>query len=120
MTKVTVSKVYDLEKRTLEFAKETIKLCNKLARTTVNSELVKQLTRAGASVGANYREANESLGKKDRAHRIRISRKEAKEASYWLELILGANGAFENDIKKLIQESKELRNIFTSIIQKLE
>jgi len=40
------------------------------------------LIRSSGSVGANYIEANESLSKKDFAHRIKICRKEAKESSY--------------------------------------
>jgi four helix bundle protein len=40
----------------------------------------------------NYIEANESLGKKDFAMRIRISRKEVKESRYWLELSLAKDG----------------------------
>ena len=43
------------------------------------------------SVGANYREANESLSKKDFLMRIKISRKEAKESAYWLRLIHETN-----------------------------
>ena len=47
----------------------------------------KQLIRAATSVGANYIEANEALGKKDFLMRIRICRKEAKECGYWLKLV---------------------------------
>jgi len=117
MTEIT-NKTYDLEERTLNFAKEITRLCRNLSKTTVNIELVRQLVRSGSSVGANYREANEALGKKDFAHRMRITRKEAKETSYWLELIQEANSDFEENIRPLLQESKELRNIFSSIIDK--
>ena len=117
MTKIT-NKTYDLEQRTLEFAKSIIKLCKNLPKTTINIEFIRQMIRSGSSVGANYREANESLGKKDFAYRMRITRKEAKETTYWLELLQEANPDFESDIKSLAQESKELRNIFNSIIDK--
>jgi four helix bundle protein len=119
MTEIT-NKTYNLEIRTLEFAKMTIRLCNKLPKTTVTIELIKQLTRSATSVGANYREANEALGKKDFSHRMRITRKETKETTYWLELILESNPGFANDIQPLLQESKELRNIFTSIINRTQ
>ena len=46
----------------------------------------KQLIKSSGSVGANYIEANESLGKKDFRMRIKISRKEAKESRYWSRL----------------------------------
>ena len=112
------NKPYDLEKRTLYFAKAIIRLCKKLPKNTINIELIRQLVRSAGSVGANYREANEALSKKDFAYRMRVTRKEAKETTYWLELVLEANPGFGNDIDPLSQESKELRNIFTSIIDK--
>jgi len=112
------NRVYDLEQRSLKFAKNVLHLCQKMPKTITNNELVKQVTRSAASVGANYVEAGEALGKNDFKHRLRISRKEAKETSYWLELILEINSILSKDIEALSQESKELRNIFTSIINK--
>ncbi|MFZ6015756.1 MAG: four helix bundle protein [Patescibacteria group bacterium] len=56
---------FDLEERTLEFAKRIIRLCKKLPRNTINQQLVKQIVRSSSSIGANYREANDSLGEKD-------------------------------------------------------
>jgi four helix bundle protein len=111
-------KKYDLEDRTLEFAKGIIRLCKKLPKDVINLKLIDQLIRASGSVGANYIEASESLSKKDFVYRIRITRKEAKETTYWLELIKEANVNFEKEIDFYIQESRELRNIFTSILNK--
>ncbi|MBN1515225.1 four helix bundle protein [Candidatus Sumerlaeota bacterium] len=89
----------------------------RLPRSICNIEDGKQLVRASGSVGANYIEANEALSKKDFAHRIRISRKEAKEARYWLRLIEpGAELEKERDV--LLQEAQELMNILGAIIQK--
>jgi four helix bundle protein len=70
-------KVYDLEERTFEFARRTRAFVKRLPRTVCNFEDVKQLVRASGSVGANYIEANECLGKKDFGMRVKISRKEA-------------------------------------------
>ena len=111
-------KTYDLEERTLEFAKGIIRLCKKLPKDVINLELIAQLVKAAGSVGANYRESNESLSKKDFLYRIRITRKECKESTYWLELIKEANPNFAKEIDCYIQESRELRNIFTSILNK--
>jgi four helix bundle protein len=111
-------KKYDLEDRTLEFAKGVIRLCKKLPGNVVNFKLIDQLVRASGSVGANYIEASEALSKKDFLFRMRISRKECKESTYWLKLVQEANVGIESEIVPFIQESKELRNIFTSIINK--
>lgn len=70
-------------------------------------------------MGANYIEANESLGKKDFAMRIRISRKESKESRYWLRLVFtGDCSIIEEERAALIQESVELMNIFGAILRK--
>lgn len=106
-----------LEERTLEFSKKVISFCKTLPNDRVNSNLINQIIRSATSVGANYCEANDSLGKKDLIHRLRISRKEAKETSYWLELIKYSNPNIEAD--ELISETKELRSILSSIIMKL-
>lgn len=115
-----ITKKYDLEDRTLDFSKMVIRFCRDLEKNVITIELIKQVVRSSASVGANYREANEKLGKKDFIHRLRISRKEAKETTYWLELILEAVPKKESEIKILIQEVQELRNILSSIIAKSE
>jgi four helix bundle protein len=88
MTKNRNSKPYDLEDRTLAYAKRVRAFVKKLPKTIANIEDIKQLVRASGSVGANYIEANESLSKKDFIMRIKICRKEAKESRYWLKLMI--------------------------------
>ena len=77
------------------------------------------MVKASGSVGANYREANESLSKKDFLMRMKISRKEAKESVYWLRLIHETNNLRNaNEAQKLIQEASELKKILSSILEK--
>jgi len=111
--------VYDLEKRTFQFAKDVRLFVKTLQKTIANIEDGKQLIRASGSVGANYIEANESLSKKDFLMRIKISRKEAKECAYWLGLIYETNNLDNPDeAQSLIQEANELKKIFSSILEK--
>ena len=70
MTEIKNSKQYDLEERTLRFAKEVIEFVNILPKTMVNVEIMKQIIRSSGSVGANYIEANEALSKKDFIMRV--------------------------------------------------
>lgn len=84
---MAITKNYDLEERTLSFAKEVRKWVRKGPKNICNIEDCKQLVRSSGSVGANYIEANESLSKKDFKVRIKISRKESKESRFWLKLI---------------------------------
>lgn len=112
-------KPYDLEERTLLFAKEVRVFVKKLPRTIANGEDIRQLIRASGSVGANYIEANESLGKKDFQMHIKISRKEAKEARYWLQLVeVGSDATMESARRALVCECTELMKIFGAILQK--
>ena len=111
-------KRYDLEERTLKFAKRVVKLINRLPKSLTNIEVGKQLVRSAGSVGANYIEANESLGKKDFSMRIKISRKEAKESVYWLNLISCSGEEVDTELKSLIQEASELTKIFGAILEK--
>lgn len=77
---------YDLEDRCLRFAKRVGNYINNLPKNQINQINGHQLIRSSGSVGANYIEANECLGKKDFGMRVKISRKEAKESEYWLRL----------------------------------
>jgi four helix bundle protein len=110
MTKNKNSKQYDLEDRTLEFARRVRAFVKKLPRSIANTS---------GSVGANYIEANEALSKKDFRMRIKICRKEAKESRFWLRLVDAENDdELEKERKYLVNESTELMNIFGSILQK--
>jgi len=121
MTQIkTRSSTFDLEDRTLEFAKRIIKMCKELSNNTVNFKLVDQIIRSAGSIGANYREANDSLSKKDFLMRMKITRREAKETNFWLELIIEANPDFQSKIQTLLVESVELKKIFSTIINNSE
>lgn len=114
---MSVNKKYDLEERTLRYAKDVRKYLRSVTRDVINIEDIKQCTRASGSIGANYREANDSLSKKDFLMRIKISRKESKETIYWLNLTM-CNKDQETECDRLIQEGIELMKIFGSILEK--
>jgi len=120
MTKTSNNKpAYDLEERTFQFAKAVRLFVKTLPKTTANIEDGKQVVKSSGSVGANYREANESLSKKDFLMRMKISRKEAKESAYWLRLIHETNNLKDaRYAQNLIQEANELKKIFSSILNK--
>ena len=118
MTEIQNKKYYDLEERTLRFAKNVRLFIKLLPKTLINIEDSKQLVRSSGSIGANYIEANESLSKKDFRMRIMICRKEAKESEYWLNLIEAGTGSLNKERLKLIDEATQLRKIFGSILEK--
>jgi len=110
---------YDLEERTLNFFKNVIVFLRSTHKDFVNVELGRQLIRSTGSVGANYREANEAVSKKDFAFRIRICRKESKESYFWLSAY-DCDLELEQKRKILLQEALELSKIFGSMVKKLE
>lgn len=113
------NKVYDLEDRTSLFAKNVALFCKNLPKTISNLEYLKQLIRSSGSVGANYIEANEALGKKDFLMKIKICRKEAKESAYWIKLIIETNEEkYNKEGSLLFNEAVELKKIFSAIINK--
>jgi len=115
------TKHYDLEDRTLEFARRTRIFVRRLKRTLSNIEDARQLIRSSGSIGANYIEANEALSKKDFLMRAKICRKEAKESRYWLKLIdTDGNGELEQERESMENEARELTHIFGSIVTKSE
>jgi len=113
------NRVFDLEERTYNFAKDVRLWLKNLPKSLINIDDMKQLIKSSGSIGANYIEANESLSKKDFIMRMRISRKESKETSYWIKLVLETIQDVELDRigNRLLNESTQLTKICSSIIE---
>lgn len=112
---------YDLEKRMYQFAFAVRKMVMQLPYNIVNSQDAKQVVRSSGCIGANYIEANESVGDKDFLFRLKTSRKEAKESIYWLNLLKECNiQSISDEIESLLAEATELRKIFSTIISKFK
>jgi len=108
----------ELLSRTFKFSEQIINLSRILPKNEVNSPLIRQVVRSGTSIGSNYREACEAESGRDFVHKIRISKKEARETRYWLRLLLTSNPSFAKKIIPLGRESVELLKIFASISSK--
>ncbi|MCK5169179.1 MAG: four helix bundle protein [Bacteroidales bacterium] len=104
-----------LEKRTQEFAIAIIKLSTKLPNTPEGRVVRNQITKAGTSVGANYREANRARSRADFRNKIKICESETSECQYWLEIIIKTGWLKPEEMKHEYEESGELLAIFTSI-----
>jgi len=113
------TKIYDLEERTFQFAKNFLLYHKKLPKTISNIEYGIQGTRSTGSTGANYIEANEALSQKDFFHRIKICRKEAKESAYWIRLLIETNDdTYKAEGLALFNEAIQLKKIFSSMLSK--
>jgi four helix bundle protein len=120
ITKENIEFKQKMFERTLSFSEKLILLINKLPKTSANLIIFHQVIRSGTSIGANYREACEAESAKDFVHKIRISKKEAKETHYWFELLIRTNPKFTNELNELLNEVSEFIKIFSKISQKFK
>ena len=109
---------YDLEERTYKFASDVRVFVKDLSKSIAVIEDGKQLIRASGSVAANYIEANDSLSKKEFVYRIKICRKESKEAILFLRLLDQNDREGEQRRKYLVDEATQLMKIFGAILSK--
>ena len=110
-------KKYDLEERTARFGEDIIGFAKAIPKNTVTVPLIRQLVRAGTSIGANYCEADGAESKRDFKHKIAICKKEAKETKHWLRMIVKAEPSLKEKAKVLWKEAQELTLIFSSILR---
>jgi four helix bundle protein len=78
--------------------------------------LSKQILRNGTSIGANIHEAIASESKKDFIHKPGIALKEARETSYWLNLLKDSKYISNDEVNKLSNSCHEIIKILNSII----
>ena len=109
----------ELEQRTRRFAVKIIRLSMTLPNNPEEKIIRNQLTKAGTSIGANYREANRARSKADFRNKIKICEGEASETQYWLEIIMDVEWKSRDQLKFEYEECSELLAIFTSIGNKL-
>ena len=107
-----------LEKRTRKFVVQIIRLSASLPNTPEAKVIRNQITKAGTSVGANYREANRARSRADFRNKIKICESEASETQYWLEIIAEIRWLSWEQLKRDYEEGSEFIAIFTSIGKK--
>jgi four helix bundle protein len=70
---------------TTDFAVKIIEFQVKIKKAGIGP-MASQLFRAGTSIGANVREAQNAESKNDFVHKMKVAAKEADEVEYWIEL----------------------------------
>ena len=112
---------YDIREPAFVFACQIVDFCKPLFETSILlRQLGRQLLAAGTSIAANLEEADGGETKPDFRHKVAISRKEAREARYWLRLVVHAAPRLHQSAAPLIQESSELVAILTTIKKNAE
>jgi four helix bundle protein len=104
--------------RSFEFAGRIFKTCERLwHRGPAARHVAQQLMRCGTSVGANAEEAQDAQTKADFVARLSISRKEAREALYWLRLAVHSGAATAAEIEWELKEIGEIRAMLVAAIR---
>jgi four helix bundle protein len=111
----------DIQDRTFRFACRVVKLDGHLcsAKPAYRS-LSHQLLRSATSVGANLEEADAGQSRADFLSKIRIALKEAREAYYWLRLLVACDLVSPDRITDLTHEANQIVAILTTIAKKTQ
>lgn len=104
-----------VEEKAVSFSLRIINLYKVLANQG-EFVLSKQILRSGTSVGANISESVFAESNMDFIHKLSISRKEANETKYWLQLLYRGDYISETGYNSIIRDCIELIKILTSII----
>ena len=104
--------------RAFEFASRALKLCDRLYCGGPSARhIAHQLIRCGTSIGANAEEAQEGQSKADFIAKLSVSRKEARESSYWLRLAVKNEIVAAGDVEWELNEARQLLAMIRSAIR---
>jgi len=96
-----------------EFAVQILEFCDVLYEAK-KFHVSNQLLKAGTSIGANVREAQNAESIADFIHKMKIAAKEADETQYWLLLCKFAKSYPESE--KLLEDIEPIIKVLSKII----
>jgi len=106
----------ELKRRIYNWVLRLVEFLDKLPRDTITQRIVDQLFRSGASVGANYIEAQASSSKKDFTNFLHYSLKSANESKFWLAILRDTKRCDNNEISQILDELIQISNILGASI----
>lgn len=109
----------DLCERLIKFAVDVILYLRTVKSNIETMDMKRQLVKSSTSSGANYEESQGSPTKPDAKTKIGISLKEMRESNYFLRIFNQLKLGNLKSNEYLVNESKELKLILASIINKL-
>ena len=101
----------------MAFARRIVRLYQFLSREKQEFVMSKQLLRSGTSIGANISEAIYGSSRKDFVAKLQISKKEAAETLYWLDLLSSCDYIPLNLYQSIHTDCRELLLMLTSGIK---
>ena len=102
-----------IRKKSFEFACEIVHYCDTLKENR-DFEIATQLLKSATSIGANTREAQRGVSRKDFKNKFGIALKEADETLYWLQILEATGRDVPEGMKN---RCEELIRILVAIIK---
>ena len=109
-----------LSERFLGLATEIIKLVKRIDSNQMHRHIGMQVFRSATSIGANYEEARGAESRQDYSHKMQIVLIEARETFYWLKLIQKSEIDTSDEIKHLLEETRQICDIVAKSIKTLK
>ena len=109
-----------LKNKSKAFALRIIKMYKYLCEEKKEYVLSKQVLRSGTSIGANIAESFYAQSEADFIAKLYISRKEAGETIYWIELLHGASYLDTDVAQSVLTDCDELLKLLTSSIKTMK
>jgi four helix bundle protein len=107
----------DIHERAYKFTLSVLNLVRELPNRMEGQVLGRQLLRSATSIAANIEEAQGGFSKDDFTYKMNIAFKEARETNLWLRLIQDSNLIKSDQIKSILCEATEIRNILGTIVK---
>jgi four helix bundle protein len=105
-----------LRARVKQFAVHILKFVRTLPRDPAGDVLARQLARAGTGISSNYHSSGRARSRAEFIARLGIVVEEADETEHWLFVIRESHVASGPGLDALLQESGELRAIFSAAL----
>ncbi len=114
------NKANELSERFMNFAASVFKQSKKIYNNQLNRHVSLQLFRSSTAIGANYEEARGAESRADFAHKVKLSLKEARETSYWLQFIIKSEIDKSTEVAELLKESQQICDILAKSVKTLQ
>lgn len=98
----------NFENRLLKFGVSIIRLANNFPKTPSGFAIASQIIKSATSIGANFVEAQDASSTKDFIQKLSIALREAKETSYWLQIVQMSGLVSETLLSETIKENDEI------------
>ena len=106
----------ELQKRFMDLAIKTGKLCINLPFSPVNKVYIDQIIRSSTSAAANYRSACRAKSKADFVNKLKIVEEELDETMFFYEMIAEFNSELKKELRELFIEANQLLSIIVASI----